>query len=74
MWWKKILVLITYKKKNDELSTLLSNAKVDAVTEFKSSNEYTKLLEQSLYFFSFILVFVWSLVFGPFYVPKIHSP
>ena len=33
------------QKKNDELSTLLSNAKVDAVTEFKSSNEYTKLLD-----------------------------
>ena len=31
--------------KNDELSTLLSNAKVDAVAEFKSSNEYTKLLD-----------------------------
>ena len=33
------------QKKNDELSTLLSNAKVDAVTEFKSSNGYTKLLD-----------------------------
>ena len=33
------------QRKNDELSTLLSNAKVDAVTEFKSSNEYTKLLD-----------------------------
>ena len=33
------------KKKNDELSTLLSNAKTDAVIEFKSSNEYTKLLD-----------------------------
>ena len=33
------------QKKNDELSTLLSNAKADAVTEFKSSNEYTKLLD-----------------------------
>ena len=32
-------------KKNDELSTLLSNAKADAVTEFKLSNEYTKLLD-----------------------------
>ena len=27
------------------MSTLLSNAKVDAVVEFKSSNEYTKLLD-----------------------------
>ena len=33
------------QKKNDELNTLLSNAKVDAVIEFKSSNEYTKLLD-----------------------------
>ena len=33
------------QKKNDELSTLLFNAKADAVTEFKSSNEYTKLLD-----------------------------
>ena len=33
------------QKKNDELSTLLSNAKVDVVIEFKSSNEYTKLLD-----------------------------
>ena len=33
------------QKKNDELSTLLSNAKVDAVAEFKSSNKYTKLLD-----------------------------
>ena len=33
------------QKKNDELSTLLSNAKADAVTEFKSSNKYTKLLD-----------------------------
>ena len=33
------------QRKNDELSTLLSNAKVDAVAEFKSSNEYTKLLD-----------------------------
>ena len=32
------------QRKNDELSTLFSNAKVDAVAEFKSSNEYTKLL------------------------------
>ena len=34
-----------FQRKNDELSTLLSNAKVDAVAEFKSSNEYTKLLD-----------------------------
>ena len=33
------------QRRNDELSTLLSNAKVDAVAEFKSSNEYTKLLD-----------------------------
>ena len=33
------------QKKNNELSTLLSNAKVDVVAEFKSSNEYTKLLD-----------------------------
>ena len=33
------------QRKNDELSTLFSNAKVDAVAEFKSSNEYTKLLD-----------------------------
>ena len=33
------------QRKNDELSTLLSNAKVDVVAEFKSSNEYTKLLD-----------------------------
>ena len=33
------------QRKNDELSTLPSNAKVDAVAEFKSSNEYTKLLD-----------------------------
>ena len=33
------------QRKNDELSTLLSNAKVDAVAEFKSYNEYTKLLD-----------------------------
>ena len=37
--------MITYKGKTDELSTLLSNAKVDAVAEFKSYNEYTKLLD-----------------------------
>ena len=33
------------QKKNDELSTLLSNAKEDAVIEFKSSKEYTNLLD-----------------------------
>ena len=33
------------QRKNNELSTLLSNAKVDAVAEFKSSIEYTKLLD-----------------------------
>ena len=33
------------QRKNEELSTLLSNAKVDAVAEFKSYNEYTKLLD-----------------------------
>ena len=33
------------QKKNDKLSTLLSNAKADTVTEFKSSNEYIKLLD-----------------------------
>ena len=33
------------QKKNDDLSTLLSNAKADAVTEFKSSKEYTNLLD-----------------------------
>ena len=34
------------QRKNDELSTFLSNAKVDVVAEFKSSNEYTKCLLQ----------------------------
>ena len=33
------------QRENDELSTLLSNATVDAVAEFKSSTEYTKLLD-----------------------------
>ena len=37
--------LVHLQKKKDELSTLLSNAKADAVTKFKSSNEYTKLLD-----------------------------
>ena len=42
---KKDTRLDHLQKKNDELSTLLFNAKADAVTEFKSSNEYTKLLD-----------------------------
>ena len=33
------------QKKNDELSTLLSSAIADAVIEFKSSKEYTNLLD-----------------------------
>ena len=33
------------QRRNVELSALLSNAKVDAVAEFKSSSEYTKLLD-----------------------------
>ena len=33
------------QKKNDDLSTLLSSAKADVVTEFKSSKEYTNLLD-----------------------------
>ena len=33
------------QRENDELSTLLSNTTVDAVAEFKSSTEYTKLLD-----------------------------
>ena len=33
------------QKKNDKLSTLLSNAKADVVIEFKSSKEYTNLLD-----------------------------
>ena len=33
------------QRENDELSTLLSNATIDAVAEFKSSTEYTKLLD-----------------------------
>ena len=33
------------QRENNELSTLLSNATVDAVAEFKSSTEYTKLLD-----------------------------
>ena len=33
------------QKKNDELSTFLSNAKANGVTEFKSSKEYANLLD-----------------------------
>ena len=33
------------QKKNDELSTLLSKAKEDAVVEFKASKQYTDLLD-----------------------------
>ena len=33
------------QKKNDELSTLLSKAKEDAVVEFKASKQYTNLLD-----------------------------
>ena len=33
------------QKKNNELSTLLSKAKEDAVTEFKASKQYTDLLD-----------------------------
>ena len=33
------------QKKNDELSTLLSKAKEDAVAEFKASKQYTYLLD-----------------------------
>ena len=33
------------QKKNDELSTLLTKAKEDAVTEFKASKQYTNLLD-----------------------------
>ena len=43
---EKILVLISYKKKNDELSTLLSQAKEDVVAEFKASKEYTDCLDE----------------------------
>ena len=34
------------QKKNDELSTLLSQAKEDAVAEFKASKEYTDRLDE----------------------------
>ena len=34
------------QKKNDELSTLLSKAKEDAVVEFKASKEFTDLLDR----------------------------
>ena len=33
------------QKKNNKLSTLLSKAKEDAVTEFKASKQYTDLLD-----------------------------
>nr|POE89164.1 hypothetical protein CFP56_73295 [Quercus suber] len=33
------------QKKNNELSTLLSKAKEDAVAEFKASKQYTDLLD-----------------------------
>ena len=33
------------QKKNDELSTLLSKAKADAVAKFKASKQYTDLLD-----------------------------
>ena len=33
------------QKRNDELSTLLSKAKEDAVVEFKASKQYTDLLD-----------------------------
>ena len=33
------------QKKNDELSTLLTKAKEDAVTEFKASKQYANLLD-----------------------------
>ena len=33
------------QKKNDELSTLLSKLKADAVAEFKASKQYTNLLD-----------------------------
>ena len=36
------------QKKNNELSTLLSKAKKDAVTEFKASKQYTDLLGRQL--------------------------
>ena len=35
------------QKKNDELSTLLSKAKEDAVAEFKASKEFTDLLDRN---------------------------
>ena len=34
-----------FQKKNDELSTLLSQAKEDAVAEFKASKEFTDLMD-----------------------------
>ena len=38
--------MISYRKKNDELRTLLSQAKEDAVAEFKASKEYTDRLDE----------------------------
>ena len=35
------------QKKNDELSTLLSKAKEDAIVEFKASKEFTDLLDRN---------------------------
>ena len=42
---KKDTCLDHLQKKNDEISTLLSTAKTDAMTEFKVSKEYTNLLD-----------------------------
>ena len=43
---KKDTHLDQLQKKNDELSTLLSQAKEDAVAKFKASNEYTNRLNE----------------------------
>ena len=42
---KKDTCLVHLQKKNDELSTLLSKAKEDAIAEFKVSKQYTDLLD-----------------------------
>ena len=42
---KKDTCLDHLQKKNNEMSTLLSTAKTDAVTEFKVAKEYTNLLD-----------------------------
>ena len=42
---KKDTCLDHLQKKNDELSTLLSKAKEDAIAEFKVSKQYTDLLD-----------------------------